>query len=58
MPCKTCGGATEGYKCDVCGVEAKEHDANHKCGSEHCVAKCVGCGEAETKCSCGGSSDG
>ncbi len=42
----------EGYKCDQCGAEADEHDENHECGGEHCLPKCVGCGEAEAKCRC------
>ncbi|MGYP001563454255 len=44
--------ATQGYKCDMCGTESAEHDAGHGCGGDHCLAKCSGCGEAETKCSC------
>lgn len=52
MSCKTCGGATEGYKCDMCGAEAKEHDANHTCGGDHCMPKCAACAKAETQCSC------
>lgn len=47
-----CNGPTEGYKCDVCGSESAEHDANHEHGGEHCVAKCQTCNEAETKCTC------
>lgn len=50
--CKKCGEKTDDYKCDMCGAEAKEHDSNHSCGGNHCVAKCAGCGEAETKCTC------
>ncbi|MEK7506831.1 MAG: hypothetical protein AAB585_02360 [Patescibacteria group bacterium] len=50
--CKKCGMATQGYKCDMCGTESAEHDAGHGCGGDHCLAKCSGCGEAETKCSC------
>ncbi len=52
--CKGCGGPTEGYKCDMCGAEAESHDPNHACGGDHCLPKCKGCGEAESKCSCGG----
>lgn len=50
--CVKCGKDTSGYKCDVCGAEAEEHDANHECGAEHCMPKCVGCSEAQVKCSC------
>ena len=42
----------EGYKCDMCGAESKEHDENHSCGGAHCMPKCAMCNEAETKCSC------
>lgn len=50
--CKKCEGPVEGYKCDMCGAEAAEHDANHACGSDHCMHKCSGCNEAEAKCGC------
>lgn len=50
--CMKCGGETKGYKCDMCGEEADKHDENHKCGGGHCVSKCVGCNQSETKCSC------
>jgi hypothetical protein len=53
MGCKTCGGDSQGFKCDMCGAEAAEHDAEHACGGDHCMAKCAGCNEAEAKCSCG-----
>lgn len=49
---------TEGYKCDVCGQECPEHDPNHSCGGDHCMPKCSGCGEAESKCSCEAKSEG
>lgn len=52
MVCAKCGGATEGYKCDVCGEESATHKENHRCGGSHCVAKCKECGQAETKCAC------
>lgn len=50
--CVTCRKETEGFKCDVCGTESATHDDKHKCGGDHCVPKCRGCGEAETKCIC------
>lgn len=50
--CSTCGVDAQGYKCDMCGAEAAEHDASHACGGDHCQAKCSGCSEAESKCSC------
>ena len=53
MPkCTKCDGETEGYKCDECGAESEAHDEGHKCGSEHCMPKCKGCGEAQVKCTC------
>lgn len=52
MGCKKCGGATEGFKCDMCGTEAAEHDDKHSCGGEHCMSKCKACNEAEAKCIC------
>lgn len=50
--CKKCDGKIEGYKCDMCGAEAAEHDEKHSCGGNHCVAKCASCDQVETKCSC------
>jgi len=50
--CGTCNRPTDGWKCDKCGVEAREHDDMHGCGGDHCVGKCSECGHAETKCNC------
>ena len=50
--CVKCDGETAGYKCNVCGVETVEHDADHACGENTCAVKCVACNEAETKCAC------
>ena len=50
--CKKCGGDTKGFRCDICGAESLKHQDSHGCGGEHCVAKCVECGEAETRCDC------
>lgn len=50
--CAKCGGTTTGYKCDMCGAQSDMHDDQHACGGEHCVAKCAGCNEAESKCTC------
>lgn len=50
--CKTCGGPTEGYKCDMCGAESQGHDPKHMCGGEHCMQKCKECNEAEVNCIC------
>ena len=50
--CKKCTGETEGFKCDVCSVEAATHDPKHKHGAEHCMPKCKECNEAEAKCTC------
>lgn len=50
--CKTCGGRTQGYKCDVCGAESPVHVESHRCGGPHCMPKCGGCYEAEALCEC------
>lgn len=50
--CKQCGGATNGYKCDLCGVESKEQESKHDCGKEHSMPKCQACGQAEAVCKC------
>lgn len=50
--CAKCEGKVSGYKCDMCGAEAVEHDEKHSCGGNHCVAKCASCSQSETKCSC------
>lgn len=50
--CTKCGQHTAGFKCDMCGAQSDEHDDKHPCGGDHCVAKCVACNEAETKCTC------
>ena len=50
--CKKCGQEVNGYKCDMCGAESASHDASHECGGDHCQPKCVGCSQAETKCTC------
>lgn len=51
--CSTCSMDTAGYKCAVCGEESATHDATHPCGGENCQPKCVGCNQADSKCSCG-----
>lgn len=50
--CRTCSGATQGYKCDVCGAESPVHVEEHRCGGPHCMPKCAGCYEAEVLCEC------
>ncbi len=50
--CKKCDNDTKGYKCDECGTESDHHVAEHKCGGDHCMPKCVGCNEAQAKCGC------
>ena len=52
MDCIKCGGKTKGFKCDDCGAESSKHDKNHSCGGARCMPKCVGCNEAQAKCSC------
>lgn len=55
VPCTTCGKATSGYKCAVCGEESVSHDEAHPCGGANCQPKCVDCNEAESKCNCQGA---
>ncbi len=50
--CTSCGMATSGYKCAVCGEESAAHDQAHACGGENCQPKCEGCGQADSKCTC------
>lgn len=50
--CATCGQGAAGYKCAVCGEESETHDETHTCGGTNCQLKCVGCSQAESKCSC------
>lgn len=64
MQCIKCGKQTMGYKCNICGAEANQHDDRHGLnesgaslddhprGADHCMSKCAGCGQAETNCSC------
>lgn len=52
MTCAKCQKTAKGWKCDKCGAEAVAHDEGHGCGGAHCVPKCEGCSEAESKCSC------
>ena len=52
LKCSKCNGNTSGYKCDMCDEEAEKHDDNHSCGGDHCMPKCAGCSQAQTKCSC------
>tara|TARA_Y100000310_G_scaffold345859_1_gene471628 strand:+ start:23531 stop:23731 length:201 start_codon:yes stop_codon:yes gene_type:complete len=57
MGCSKCEGETEGWKCEMCGSESGEHVADHQCGGEHCIPKCKGCAEAESKCTCGSAEE-
>ncbi len=50
--CSKCEGDTEGFKCDMCGAEAAEHDSKHACGGDHCMPKCKACSQAQVKCAC------
>jgi len=52
MNCVRCNAPTDGYKCDICGVESAEHDPVHGCGGDHCQPKCRRCNEAESRCGC------
>jgi recombinational DNA repair protein RecR len=52
--CAKCGGAADGWKCAICGSEAREHDAGHlHVGSDrYCTLKCAGCSQADVLCTC------
>ena len=50
--CKICGGKLYGFKCTMCGVNGEIEDPEHPCGTERCLAKCVGCGQVEEDCTC------
>ena len=52
--CAKCGGAADGWKCAICGSEAREHDPNHQhIGSDrYCTLKCGRCGRADVLCTC------
>jgi hypothetical protein len=52
--CAKCGGPGDGWKCAICGVVAREHDAGHvHVGSDrYCTIRCAACGEADVACTC------
>lgn len=50
--CKICGGKLYGFKCTMCDVSGDIEDPAHPCGTERCLAKCVGCGQVEEDCTC------
>jgi hypothetical protein len=49
-----CGAEADGWKCAICGSEAREHDPRHlHVGSDrYCTLKCAGCGQADVQCTC------
>ncbi len=52
MECAKCNGSAVGFKCDVCDEEMAEPNAAHRCGINHCLPKCAGCGKVQTQCDC------
>jgi hypothetical protein len=54
LMCAKCGGPADGWKCAVCGSEAREHDRAHMhVGSDrYCTLKCGACGQADVLCTC------
>ncbi len=56
MACQTCGGKTDGYKCEKCGVETLLKDPDHPCktedGDSAMMAKCAMCRKVEEQCTC------
>jgi hypothetical protein len=52
--CARCGEAADGWKCAICGAEAREHDPGHlHVGSDrYCTLRCAGCGHADVLCTC------
>jgi hypothetical protein len=52
--CPKCGGATDGWKCAICGSVASEHDEHHlHAGSDrYCTLRCAACQQADVLCTC------
>ncbi len=52
--CAKCGGATDGWKCAICGSVASEHDEHHlHSGSDrYCTLKCAACQQSDVHCTC------
>jgi hypothetical protein len=52
--CPKCGGATDGWKCAICGAVATEHDEHHvHAGSDrYCTMRCAACQQADVLCTC------
>ncbi len=52
--CAKCGGAADGWKCAICGTEARNHDTQHlHVGSDrYCTLRCARCAQADVHCTC------
>ena len=52
--CARCGGPADGWKCAICGAEARKHDQRHlHVGSDrYCTLRCAKCGLADVYCTC------
>jgi hypothetical protein len=52
--CARCGGPANGWRCAICGSEARRHDPAHlHAGSDrYCTLRCAGCGQADVLCTC------
>jgi hypothetical protein len=52
--CARCGAVADGWKCAICGSEARAHDPRHlHVGSDrYCTLKCGSCGQADVQCTC------
>lgn len=50
--CMMCGRDAQGFKCDVCAIDAQKHDSLHACGPDHLMPKCSGCDESQVRCTC------
>jgi hypothetical protein len=54
VACPRCGGATDGWKCAICGSESTVHNPNHQhAGSDrYCTLMCAACERADVLCTC------
>lgn len=54
MKCPKCNGATDGWKCAICGSESGAHDPKHmhEGSDRYCTMRCKECGKADVHCTC------
>jgi RecJ-like exonuclease len=54
LKCAKCGGDTDGFKCSICGAEAREEVLEHKHPESErpMMPKCKACGQADINCTC------